>query len=223
MTSLVVVTGLPRTGTSAVAGMLAALGANCGSELVKTDQHNSKGYFEDVLASKLHRAMLVTDSLIRLAPPASILLAKYRDYVLGRAAAAATGQPQVIKDPMAFYFLQHLLAMLATSDYAKSVQPVIVICRRPFFESVNSYAMISKWEVRHTAAHLSAHLYALDREILLVRQMSQRTTILTIDYHQLLTAPAEQCRRLCGAVGLAVPPEAVARAATHIDPGLKHY
>lgn len=55
--SIIVVSGLPRSGTSMVMGMLAAAGLECVCDGVRTaDKDNPRGYFEDERVKKLTAA-----------------------------------------------------------------------------------------------------------------------------------------------------------------------
>src|SRR4051812_19877514 len=47
MNRLVVVLGMHRSGTSAMAGSLRALGVEVGQDLLPADAHNPRGYWED--------------------------------------------------------------------------------------------------------------------------------------------------------------------------------
>jgi len=54
---IIVVSGLPRSGTSMVMGMLAAAGLECVNDGVRTaDEDNPRGYFEDERVKKLAAA-----------------------------------------------------------------------------------------------------------------------------------------------------------------------
>jgi hypothetical protein len=67
----VVVLGMHRSGTSAVAGTLQILGVDMGTKLKKADQANPKGYFEDELFLKINKAILRDKKLSWDKPPKS--------------------------------------------------------------------------------------------------------------------------------------------------------
>mgnify|MGYP006420815467 CR=1 FL=1 len=54
-----VVTGMHRSGTSLTAAFLQSLGIDLGEEFWQADQHNTKGYFEDVDFLQFQRSLLV--------------------------------------------------------------------------------------------------------------------------------------------------------------------
>jgi len=54
----IVVTGMHRSGTSAVAGMLHGAGVFMGEKLIGPDRSNPKGHFEDVEVKKINDAIL---------------------------------------------------------------------------------------------------------------------------------------------------------------------
>ena len=45
---IIIVLGMHRSGTSLIAGVLHEMGVNMGSNLMKADEYNPKGYFEDI-------------------------------------------------------------------------------------------------------------------------------------------------------------------------------
>ena len=54
----VIVLGMHRSGTSAVAGALGVLGVNLGERLVQAQADNPKGYWEHADAVQLHERLL---------------------------------------------------------------------------------------------------------------------------------------------------------------------
>lgn len=58
----VAIMGLHRGGTSAVAGVIHALGFYMGDDLLPPSEHNPKGYFESYKMMKLHTAMMGGDT-----------------------------------------------------------------------------------------------------------------------------------------------------------------
>ena len=56
----ILILGMHRSGTSAVAGCLSALGYNMGNQLFPPDKPNEKGYFENVLINQFNDSLLST-------------------------------------------------------------------------------------------------------------------------------------------------------------------
>lgn len=99
----VAIMGLHRGGTSAVAGVLHALGFYMGDDLLPPSEHNPKGYFESYKMMKLHTAMMgedVWNPHIDVAPH----LRAYEDAIVH----LKTRENWAVKDPRFCYLWPHI-------------------------------------------------------------------------------------------------------------------
>jgi hypothetical protein len=99
----VAIMGLHRGGTSAVAGVIHALGFYMGDDLLPPSEHNTRGYFESYRMMKLHTTMMSGDIWnpdIDVAP----YLIEYEDTLV----SLKTHENWAVKDPRFCYLLPWL-------------------------------------------------------------------------------------------------------------------
>jgi hypothetical protein len=136
---IVAVLGVPRSGTSMVAGLVHHLGVPMGSDLLPADRWNQQGYYEDRQFLSIHRVMSFPhgdDERIAMNMPADTLradphtLARYRRIVRAR----CDQHPDWgVKDPrLCFLFGDLVEAKPATAPLK------VIVTRRPAADSIAS-------------------------------------------------------------------------------------
>ena len=58
MKHCIFILGMHRSGTSALSGVINALGLDLGTNLMQADVYNPKGYFENMLVYEFNRSIL---------------------------------------------------------------------------------------------------------------------------------------------------------------------
>lgn len=170
MARCIMVLGVGRSGTSAVAGALHKLGVNMGDSFVITDHTNPHGTFEDEEVFNLTRQILKGD-----ARPDD-----YRPLVSARDEKALWG----LKDP-ALAHVAHYIWPLAASDMR------VIVVRRPRPHCVNSFMrayMSGRYKAEEWYDQTSAALAA--------RLMEFAGPVLHVDFDVLRADREPQVRRL---------------------------
>lgn len=122
----VVVLGMHRSGTSAVAGVLQILGVDMGDKMVTKDQFNTRGYFEDLEFQVLNKQILENTGARWDSPPDKDTLEGVADFSPAIKELTAKGKPiWGWKDPRTVLTIELYLPYL--------VNPHLVICfRNPY-------------------------------------------------------------------------------------------
>jgi len=189
---LVLSTG--RSGTSIVAGMLAALGVKMGESFMPASRHNPYGTFEDRAWFRHAR-----DVLGGAEPEyASLIKMHDGDEVWG------------VKDPALAHVAQHILPLL------EDVR--VVVARRPWEQSVRSFARAYGHTMIEALAWHQNVSAALEQ-----RLAEYDGPILELEYADMLNEPQETAVRLAAfayeGIGEATP-EQIEAAAAHVRPPL---
>ncbi len=215
----VVILGMHRSGTSALAGVLQKLGVEFGSDLIGASPSNPKGHFEMTAAVRLNDHLLRRVFGARWKTPFALpedwrtrvdLPALTAEYGLRFPAHPLFG----LKDPR-LCRLMPVWRELLQRETPRTPRFVLMV-RRP----------------QEVAASL-AHRDDLPREAALDLwrehvQAAERTTRdaprMVLTYEQLLNESAETSARLAGFLDVP-PPDSAARAAIHefLDPHLRHH
>lgn len=215
--SCVLVLGLPRSGTSAVAGALHHLGIPMGDNLMPAlSGVNDRGFYEDVefvdLHIKLMRAHEDPQILFDVPNPLDeVVLADWQKLIDRRNEKPIWG----MKDPKMCFLLSYFLARCPNTE--------IVVVRRPFHECVKSLKPLYGGMSIDRAATLQArYLYSLDRNLAEIRKKTlPRRSHVEIDYHSLLRNP-DQIFQLADSLGFRQPgSDQRAAAVSFIDSSLK--
>lgn len=215
------VLGMHRSGTSALARGLAVLGANLGEELLPALPCNPRGFFEDRDIYAINRQLLAALGL-SWASPAPIPPRRLLDLAAGEAGQAALGLLRAktegralpaFKDPRLSRLMPFWRPLLAAAGLAPAClvalrHPGAVarsLARRDGMEAESAHAL---W-LRHT-------LEALDGSRALPRVL--------VSYERLIAAPARELARVGHALGLAVDRDALAVfTRDFLDPALCHH
>ncbi len=131
-----IVLGMHRSGTSALAGALSILGADLGEPLMKPrDGENTRGYFEHLEIYDFHqrllRQLMVTWDDLRSPrfEPGDPLFAQLRTELKGIVRRNFAGtRPWAVKDPRACRFVPLWTAALAELDCTPRY---LIVCRHP--------------------------------------------------------------------------------------------
>jgi hypothetical protein len=218
---VVVVLGMHRSGTSALARGVSALGVNLGDGLLPADVHNPAGYWESMAITQINNDLfaaqgLAWDSACALRTsvhPGDPLVRQAREALQARFAGKALCG---FKDPRAsrlLWFWRHVFADLALDD------SYVLALRHP--EEV-----VGSLQAREPMPRIQALvLWALHYLDALPATASRRRAI--VDYDALLADPEKQMRRIAQALDL--PLDASRRAAIarygrdFIAPQLRHH
>lgn len=209
---VVFVTGVPRSGTSAVAGVLHRLGVWMGDIFPDTDARNSKGYYEYVPLTRLHAAALNDTDAERL-PGITPRMIKGHSYHLDkieyRAILKRINRPLWgIKDPRLIFpnLLDDLVSMTGPCK--------LIYTRRSATASAES------WCKMMVIARGPARRFIADCRVLLDRTVAGFTDDkLEVDYNRLVDEPEAAVKEIAGFVGVAANGEAVG----FVDKRLRHW
>lgn len=209
-----VVLGMHRSGTSAVAGALVARGANAGEALLPSTSDNANGYFEDARLVAASDALLASAGLAwdepgpvprpLVAPAARAALREVFGELRGRST------PAVVKDPRACRLVPEWSQALVEAG----LQPVYLLVLR---------------DPREVAASLQARdgmsVYRAEQlwlEHLLEAEYATRgSPRVFIDFEGLVLAPDATLDAVLGMLGLADALPRDAARGTGVEPGLR--
>jgi len=202
-----IVVGLHRSGTSAVAGVLHHLGINMGLELMPANDSNLRGFYEDMVAYRLHQQMIGPweRPLVRVTPE---LREQYHAYFRER---ESYYDHNGLKDPRLCYLLPETLQRVSPQNTK------IITTYRSLRASAKSIAERQALSIED--ALRVAGEYDLERARSLHEAEELGIPILDVLYNQLVSDPARVVGVIAGFVGMDVTEEAV----EFIEPGLRHY
>lgn len=219
----VLVLGMHRSGTSALAGTLSILGCDLPASQMKADEHNSKGYFESSQLYLLHDRLLASagsswDDWLSV-NPGWFESARAEEY---RERAAATLQEEfgksrlfVLKDPRICRLLPFWLDILPN----EGCTPLVVHTHRHPLEVARSLE-------RRDGIGIDLGMLLWMRHILDAERDSRGTTRVFTSYQRLMNNWAETAQGIQDSLGVKLPRMA-RTVATEIDaflaPDLKHF
>jgi len=221
----VLVVGMHRSGTSALAGVLGRLGIPLGSRLLEPGEDNPKGYWEHREVVAVHERLLQSIGSrwddVRALPS---------DWLLGEAGARAAASLQdiitrdfsgqsvwAVKDPRLCRFLPLWLKVLGEM---KITPVVLFIAREPAEVSASIEAR------NHWMSPLGEMLWLrnVTDAIIASTHLARREAIL---FDDLLSQPEEVARRALSRMGIAAPaspPELAEDAvASFVDKSIRHH
>lgn len=215
----VAVVGAPRSGTSAVAGLLHHLGVSMGDRLMEATAHNPKGFYEDLDFVALHALACngVEEPLVHPAWTPGVV-EKYVHLIRER---VATKPRWGVKDPRLCMTLPVFAHKVAE---AGAKLKVVVTVRTPH-HSVLSLAKLHGGMSEQRAAELIGR-YTFARSLNTERWLAERpenaADLFQLVYDDLVDHPQFQAERLCKFLGL--PPESVGdNAMAWVEPTLRHH
>lgn len=195
----VAIMGLHRGGTSAVAGVIHALGFYMGNDLLPPSEHNPKGYFESRKMMELHTAMMggdVWDPKIDVQPH----LDDYEEAL----ASFEKHEPWAVKDPRFCYLLPYL---------QQYYDQLVVVLR-----SVEEAAQSLHVRGGHTSLEALKLIEEYESRMYESRNAFPRQVI-SVHYCELEQWPFTKTQALAGQLGVTF----YASAANTIDPALRHW
>jgi len=205
----VVVLGPPRSGTSAVAGVLHRLGitmfpANNSIGLTK-DRKNQKGYFEDLRFNEYHQRMMGGNLFNPERQFDQADMVGYKALVKSRMSQPLWG----IKDPRLCFTFPVLYEHIGHDM-------LLVLTKRPrtsIVKSMFNFSQMTQERARHI---VNVYLLARGQSLVETRYKGPR---LVVDYNVLLNDAEAQVGRLAEFAGVGVHNDAIA----FLDKGLRHY
>ncbi|MEO1340239.1 MAG: sulfotransferase, partial [Cyanobacteria bacterium J06635_13] len=118
--SVIIITGMHRSGTSLTASLLQSAGVYLGDRLMSADSGNAKGYFEDWDFVELHQQILTSQSLNSAGWTTQSEIEILSQYQAAAQELLATRQQQKIwgwKDPRTTLFLDFWLKQIPHAKY----------------------------------------------------------------------------------------------------------
>ncbi|MEP9409906.1 MAG: hypothetical protein HRF42_00610 [Candidatus Brocadia sp.] len=212
--SCIVVLGIPRNGTSAVAGILYNLGVFMGNYLWEATPANPKGFFEDKefwhIHQKMHKETTCDSSLdyppLRFSPTPQTLQ-EYSELIKKREELKLWG----IKDPMMCFALPYFLEIVKTDIK-------LIIVRRPFHESARSLVTSGFCKsINRATDRQGKYLYAMEEAL---SELNKGVyPILEINYQDLLCNSKKTITGIAKFIGVKLANKAV----KFIDPTLNKH
>lgn len=195
----ILVLGVPRSGTSCVAGVLHHLGISMGERLIPTDEWNPAGYFQDEDFEDILHEVLGEWFFPRWTTSKPDLSGKYARQIMELAAKrAANGKPWGVKSNRLIHFLNALIAG-AGPDLR------VILTQRPLEDSIASWTAHSGYPDGH--------------EFNPIRRMSQAivkgtaqlgvSPDLIVELHTLQNEPEKVVQQIADVCGRPVTREAV--------------
>lgn len=214
----VAVLGAPRSGTSAVAGLLHHLGVDMGRNFLEPNVHNPKGFYEDLDFLNVHAVACGGVEDPRVEPVWRPDLAEEYVHLIRR--RCAEGDAWGVKDPR---LCMTLPQFAATVREAGVPLKVVATVRTPH-HSVHSLMKLHGGMAAQRAAELlGRYTYArsLNTERWLAERPENIASLFQLVYDDLVDDPRGQAERLCKFLGL--PAERVTdEAVAWVEPGLRH-
>lgn len=202
----IIVLGVPRSGTSAVAGILHHLGVFMGSAFGPATEMNPRGFFEDREVVLLHNRFLDYSAF-----PETVILTNnrrsledYAGFARKRESLEATWGFKDRYTPFLFHIAKKAIA-----------HPIRVIAtERPFHESVHSWSEQRKVSIAEAKKVLGDTLYARDLTL-----AEFTGPVMRVPYHELIANPSEWVKAIAFFAGKTPTPEAI----EFIDPSLRRH
>jgi hypothetical protein len=224
---VVVVLGMPRSGTSLLANLLQVMGVNLGNNLIKGNEANPEGYWENENISRVqqqilekpNRAGVPTNSLLPV-PPECWQLPEFQDakQQLRELVAKELEQSPGLwgfKDSRTTRLLPIWKEIFAQLD----LEPIYFVALRNPLAVAASMARL--WETSPGLAQLMWLTHNVD--VLTNTRGGQLRRV--VDYDRWFSHPQEQLAALAAALGLqtsAVQANVLAAARERVKPGLRH-
>lgn len=220
----VCVLGLPRSGTSTVAGMLHRLGVNMGEgHFQEADANNPRGYYEDVRWQAIAKSL--TGERYGVRKPAVLPEQTQRLYsaLIG---GCAVNPLWGFKGPRTVFVLRHLLPLFAQHNVdmrfiviVRDTAAVVASLRK---HSERSYRGVYRMNEERARKTVDVWMDAL-REAVALTDKERTCCVL---YEEILKDPRLAARRLAGFVYAGLDSDAteaqIANAAAFVDRGLNH-
>lgn len=235
----VIVLGLPRSGTSALAGVLHQLGVNMGDLLMPPMAGvNEKGFFEDEEFVAIHIKLLGSHIDPQIGfdvpnPPSSADLDLYGRIIASREHQEWWG----VKDPKLCFLLPYFLPRLKPTTKVR-----ILVTERAFHESVESMKpLYGGMSTERAATLLGRYLYCRDRFLAELEKRrigddERRLDIMRVDFDQLIDGYITPhfigdgaftreflVERICGFLDMPNGEKESAAAAKWLEPRLRHH
>jgi hypothetical protein len=191
----IIVLGIPRSGTSLVAGILHRLNVNMGNQLLNAGPSNPKGFYEDLEFLKLHQLMIGN---VWHDPDMSNIdryLSEYELLIRKKENQSLWG----IKDPRLCFLLKYLLNIIKCDTK-------LILTERPLHESANSmladrfisnrhHSFVNKFEYAMKVCNrYEASKYDLVQK--------SRLPFITVKFHDLFDDTSREINKICEFVGL---------------------
>ena len=221
MKQVVIVTGMHRSGTSCMAGILHTLGFDLGrSAEVEPDKNNAKGFFENTVVTNVNEVILASLGGTWVDPPDKIKELDAPTFLVSRVKILLQAEYKkdliCIKDPRLCLLLDSYLTALQQLDWPARV----VRMERPKREVEASLQVLAaRGDNRY------AKLYDFYHERLDWIIQKRRPIVHAFNYKDVLAKPVEMAKNIVGVLGQNnIDVDAHAKKLVQfVDPNLKHH
>ncbi len=219
MRDCLLILGMHRSGTSAMAGASAIAGASFGEHLVEAQEDNVRGYFEDRRVLSLHEEYLAAigsswDDIVLTRRPNRLGEAEFRGDLAGLLEEWANAPLPAVKDPRLSRLLDLWLPVLEKAGMA----PRIVVIHRDQHEVAESLARRDGFAGEKSGLLWADHVLSAERS-------SRGFTRAFVSYDELLSDPVATLERVEQQLGVDWPrslAESAAELRSFVTPELRH-
>lgn len=168
------ITGMGRSGTSAVAGMIAALGVKFGKNLLRPAPENPKGFFEDIAFKSLNYEIIHYSGGDWKHPPEKIITSPEIEKKMLAFLKVCRLEPiHALKDP------RLCLTLSAWKKFMKRMD--VIFCTRPAAEICQSLS-----RVHGLTEEQGLELIAMYHKAFKDAYSKESIRMITVNYHELL-------------------------------------
>jgi hypothetical protein len=224
---VIVVLGMPRSGTSLLANMIHVMGVNLGNNMVKANENNPEGYWENADISQLQQQILERPNLFEVptnsllpVPPQS---ARSSEFKIAKQQLVELVARELGQVPGLWGFKDarttRLLPIWKEVFEALDLEPVYLLSLRNPLAVAASMAKL--WETSPGLAQLMWITHNLD----VLSGTRKHPVRMVVDYDRWFTHPREQLIALAAALGLppsAVDSQTISTALERVKPDLRH-
>lgn len=210
----IMVIGLPRSGTSATAGLLHHAGVCMERKSMGRNTLNPRGYYEDLRWQAVNKAWTGKGYALRATPPPQKIVACYRKLAAAYQSERLWGMksPRLcLTAPTIWTLLDEVRVVVVLRDFEATVRSLLSHSRIAYKGKRIMSAEAARAKLEHWRGYFEDTVAAWDGPRLTVR------------YEDLIADPLHEARRLCAfaseATGVELDPAA---GAAFVDPSLDH-
>lgn len=184
----------PRSGSSVLSGIVHSLGINMGSNLLKPNAHNEKGFFEDIEFLEIHRHMygtipyLFDDPVIK---QIETVIPAYINLIRKKCSQRLWG----VKDPRMVFLIDEFKKYLTPSCELK-----LITTQRPIPLSAKSMSVVLS--IDYDRAYAISEKYEKARIESVNKIKDERLPLLEITYEELMTCTKQCVQKIADFCGI---------------------
>ena len=203
----------PRSGSSVLSGIVHSLGINMGSNLLKPNAHNEKGFFEDIEFLEIHRHMygtipyLFDDPVVK---QTDTIIPAYINLIRKKCTQRVWG----VKDPRMVFLIEEFKKYLNSSCQLK-----LITTQRPVHLSAKSMGIVLG--IDYERALVISNRYEKARIETIKKIKEEGLPLLEITYEELMTNTKECVKKIADFCGVTDEPT-IEMAGLLVDKSLWH-